>query len=656
MIKNDFLFTEHFPEISGLDFSRWKADWLENDINGVYWKIKTDKKKSTEIRFDDYLADGSKLSDKKYINLVKVIKKVVFLMRQGAYAEFNQGNMITRATQQYELARSLKIIVKYAVSQGIKIALIGFQGLTNSIFEHFNSLAIFGSETVDGSLQLVRTFLTNAQENENLQAYQTTKGSLNFVKIFKKMGMEKNIKSHRAIFELKKFRSKPLEKYAFTRQGQELINVEAVPYEEVANQPISESTLSGLHLGWKALAKFSLIIPGLERLKWASEINSKKIAINLGAREKQRTKTIPIQTALEYLNHSLKFVADYGDILVELKQDCDEQLMEMFDGTTGKKDHYCKQINILRFSSNDKQRVISDLNIVRYNRNTTSTPIEIKRSALGLEEACDCLVAACYILIGTFSCKRIDEVLSLTEDCTRPALDGGWELVFGLEKASPAETLALIGRPIPDVVKKAIDLLNDMSPKPENEESALPLFKNNLNISRKPQKIISMSGDILYRKLDLFADIIEITPTLNKYPESRRWYLKTHQLRRFFAISYFWHSSFSNLAALTWFMGHSDPEMTMRYIEEEIGAEEFSDEEARFAAEMINDENNCGEGIEILREEVKSEFRVNDIQLISRTQLENFLIKKFNQGAKIFKTYSDQKEETNILFLEVEND
>lgn len=653
MITNSYLFEEHYPELTNHPFSEWKADWLLSKPSASVWKIRTDKGKPQKIYFNDVLPNGDSLINKAYFQVSETIKKLAFLMREGAFAEFTGGTMISRFNQQYDLVRSLKIIVKFAVSQNIDIAQLGFRALCPSDFDTFNSLAIFGAEHVDGRVTLAKEFLAKREKSGSLEQFQKKDGSIDFKKVFKNITGRTShfdyLKGARAIYELRAFRSKPLNKYANNNRAGEFTDCAAIPYEDLANKPVNESTLSAFHLGWRALGKMSHLLPELNGLEWASGFKSKKIAEELGAQPKGRTATIPVNTALEYIHHSVHFILEYGEDLILTKNCCDEQLLQLFEGTTGRKDHYCKKIKI------PNNKTVEALNIERYNRNPYTASMSQIRSHFSVEEAMECLIAACYIVIGIFACKRIDEVLSLTTECIRPALDGGWELVFGLEKASPSERLALIGRPVPEVVKLAADILEDITPKHLSNVSSTdfqPLFKSTVDISRTVKKIQPMSEETLYRLLTFFADIVQITPVEHDFPEIRRWYLRTHQLRRFFAISYFWHNKFSNLPALSWFMGHTDLDMTLRYVTEEIGGSEMPEEEARYAASIMTIQNE-NSGFFELSQKVKENFKVDDIKTIPFAQLENYLERIFRSGSKIIR---HSNANNDIIFLEAQHE
>ena len=271
-----------------------------------------------------------------------------------------------------------------------------------------------------------------------------------------------------------------------------------------------------------------------------------------------------------------------------------------------------------------------------------------------VENATECLIAAAFIVINTFACKRISEVLSLTVNCSRPSLDGGWEVVFGLRKASPTEALSLIGRPIPDVAQMAIDLLIDLYPKStiqfqDNPDSS-PLFLSNYNVSRENTQPIQCGEATIYRRIELFADVIEISPD----EEGCRWYVRSHELRRFFAIAYFWHDKFTGLPALSWFMGHNDIEQTMHYVTEEIAGKEMSEEEARYSVSVLlgQDKGLKIKGMDMLITKATEHFSEENFKVVDERLLEEYLKECFDNGYRIVKHGYEER----IIYLEEFND
>ncbi|MBF4274743.1 integrase, partial [Vibrio anguillarum] len=73
--------------------------------------------------------------------------------------------------------------------------------------------------------------------------------------------------------------------------------------------------------------------------------------------------------------------------------------------------------------------------------------------------------------------------------------------------------------------------------------------------------------------LDALCDYLETDLVRYDNGEYRRNYVRQHQLRRFFAMAFFWSKGFDGMDALRWMLGHSDMEHLYNYISEsETGA------------------------------------------------------------------------------------
>jgi hypothetical protein len=89
------------------------------------------------------------------------------------------------------------------------------------------------------------------------------------------------------------------------------------------------------------------------------------------------------------------------------------------------------------------------------------------------------------------------------------------------------------------------------------------------------------------RNIDLFCDHFE-TP-LNAAGE--RYYIRQHQLRRFFAMLFFYCGSFSKLDTLQWMVGHTDPKHIYHYITESTDGAVLAGAKAHYVAEQLHQGN-----------------------------------------------------------------
>jgi hypothetical protein len=117
-----------------------------------------------------------------------------------------------------------------------------------------------------------------------------------------------------------------------------------------------------------------------------------------------------------------------------------------------------------------------------------------------------------------------------------------------------------------------------------------------------------------------FCDYIDIPLT----DTNRRWYPKSHEFRRFFAIVFFWQFKYSNLTAISWMLGHVDVEHTYAYIRETVGGKELTEEEARYSAyAVLGNEDN--DSLQQLRNLAVNHFKCDDISLVEADELELYL-------------------------------
>ena len=73
------------------------------------------------------------------------------------------------------------------------------------------------------------------------------------------------------------------------------------------------------------------------------------------------------------------------------------------------------------------------------------------------------------------------------------------------------------------------------------------------------------------------------------------------------------------------------------------------EEEARYTTTVMSDNENQ---LPELRQKVKQHFQVDDLKIIPKQQLENYLTQIFESGARITKHFTDHEE---LLFLEVDD-
>ncbi len=425
-------------------------------------------------------------------------------------------------------------------------------------------------------------------------------------------------------------------------RSNEFIPCNAFTVEESSIKPLCDSQLKELSRTLASLKRISGVVDSLPAKEIFESINVETIAMQQNISETNHFRTTPIPIALHVLNEAIGFVMVYGESLVELSLTFGRKLSAIprVKQTRKLKDKLLAEIpipvdliplNISSSRSHYSGRQRSEQTVARIAASKL-------RDAMPLEDAIITLITSVYIVIAVLTARRKTEICSLQFDCVTGSL-GQYEITFGLAKANFDESRTVISRPIPNMLAKAIDLIKHLSV----EWTAIFGISNSDKLFLVPFEFgqgSPLNDNIVDTFLDRFCDYIEVPVDEN----NRRWYVRTHECRRFFAIVFFWQFKYANLTALSWMLGHVDPQHTYAYIKESIGGAELTKEEARFTAAAIK--GDCDENeLQKLRLLVQNHFHASDVHLIDENDLELYLEDLLEQGAFEIKPHSIETEE-----------
>lgn len=113
--------------------------------------------------------------------------------------------------------------------------------------------------------------------------------------------------------------------------------------------------------------------------------------------------------------------------------------------------------------------------------------------------------------------------------------------------------------------------------------------------------------------LDIFYDYVEMDCLDNK-----RYYMRQHQLRRFFAMSFFWGSGFGSMDTLRWFLGHTDIQHLYHYITESTEGSVLKSVKAQYAYETLDNQED-------LKNLLVEKYGTSNFSLIEREILEDYI-------------------------------
>lgn len=192
------------------------------------------------------------------------------------------------------------------------------------------------------------------------------------------------------------------------------------------------------------------------------------------------------------------------------------------------------------------------------------------------------LQGAVQVLVGAIIARRQDELIKLkshgnlspnTDPFSEEGTKVEYSLIFKVKKTGSKGVNATVERPIPLSIAKFIWQLEQFNIK-ANE---LNLAKGKLTLFNNLNSLICELSPINHKTynahLDALCDFLETDLVEYDNGEYRRNYVRQHQLRRFFAMTFFWSKGLDGMDSLRWMLGHSDLEHLYHYISEsETGA------------------------------------------------------------------------------------
>ncbi|MEQ6344011.1 integrase [Vibrio cyclitrophicus] len=192
----------------------------------------------------------------------------------------------------------------------------------------------------------------------------------------------------------------------------------------------------------------------------------------------------------------------------------------------------------------------------------------------------DVLQGSIQIIIGAIMARRQDELVSLKSHgnlspninpFTEKGAASNYSLKFEVKKTGVGGKKGMnerIERPIPLSIAKFIWQLEQFN----IEVTQRHLNKGTLSLfnclASKACRLSSLNYHSFNKHLDAVCDYFETDLVQYDTGEYRRNYVRQHQLRRFFAMAFFWSKRFRGMEALRWMLAHSDIEHLYHYISE----------------------------------------------------------------------------------------
>lgn len=339
-------------------------------------------------------------------------------------------------------------------------------------------------------------------------------------------------------------------------------------------------------------------------------------------RETDRFKTLPANVVFGSLRNAIDFHLNYGESLVD-------SYLSLAKAATKHGKSICRYA--LAYSISDcispslKKLGVRQWSVEPSNAGASGGPKPLSpgeyfmrfRKNEGLWELMAVWYGAVQVILGTLTARRVDELCDLIAGSS---LDRSWtRLVFDNRKSGAAGQRQTISRPLPSIGADAISQIERL------QEGLMQcgLLDRPTNLLARPRymgetPLVNLRADTFNFTNDIFCDYFETPKDL----DGRRYYLRQHQLRRFFAMLFFWGNSFSGLDVLREFLGHTNSEHVYRYITESTPGALLRDIKIEWAGQAVKEQWECAKALATL---IQDHFGTSDFKVLRDDDLNEYI-------------------------------
>lgn len=348
--------------------------------------------------------------------------------------------------------------------------------------------------------------------------------------------------------------------------------------------------------------------------------------INLGGLLSKRAKypgrvlTIGAGEVLPQIRNGFEFIYRYGEIILNsvesiLAASKEEinltSLMEFTD--VGYKKYLSQEIidlgvQVLGYEINDKDR------------------FKKRRKNKDLFFLYNVLQGALQIIVGSTMARRMGELIELdpfraiTPEGINPesSPNQDFNLIFDNRKSGLAFGDDILreqlSRPILNSIATIIYKWQEFNKKLNQKGLLKKLKKIGLfsSVSHRSVAIKESNTESFVDNLNAFCDYFEMRTYVDEHGVTRRLYIRQHQLRRFFAMVFYWAYGYEASETLRYFLAHTDVEHLESYVVEETSGEVLRGVQAERLIDGIKnqDVSEVGE-LEVI---LKNKFGLNSLE------------------------------------------
>jgi hypothetical protein len=599
--------------------SLYHTPWLLNgELESPEWtSLVPNKDYTLKHSFDRSLADGSNLLDEQNKPLLEAIQKSAILARNGVTTEghmtpkrWNAGLLITINFASWVTMRRSRF----------QPELYGFAQVTLDDYNAFLDQFVSGgwTEALKCRERIISHFHSRIEYSESIESILESPENLD-VKFVRKVcewltennlySMDGNKPACVSRTYLNKHVGLPgtagnKELTAFLRQFEphiqgdfltasvkrglpshksEILSSNSI-IEGGVNQRSFIELISALNDLFKCQPHIPKIIPEISYGRKEALSKYKNIL-----RRGSHTRLIPLTIGMHALNMASRWILEFGPAIVEATTFYAERFSEIpetgTDPCTKRNFIFHHAIENWSYYDHEKKRhcrLVDALNITSF---SSRSYYVCSPSSTDFYRCLKSFIGACVVVIGLLKPMRDQEILNLPRDCLSSSPNIGSELTHEQLKAGLFGINPVITRAIPSLTARAIQLLQVMGSKlkviyQDDAKHSDLLFYFPTRALKRPKTAQGLR-DRINDCLDEFCNMIEIP--LDK--EGRRWYIRIHEMRKFFILVSHRHGGDKLSQLLRYQAGQKDK----KHLADYIAPEASDDDYVRYESECIDD-------------------------------------------------------------------
>ena len=371
------------------------------------------------------------------------------------------------------------------------------------------------------------------------------------------------------------------------------------------NIPIYKNAINNLSkLNNNDFKDYSLLTP-------SNHIFDNTKYINTETKPSQRFRTVPSHIVFNTIKKAIDFHFEYGEDIVLSYRNIVSFVKERgFTKINEISNEDFKKLLVGKL----KEQVIC-WNFAQQVQQNNFEKFNEMRNGKSLYFLLSAYYGATQFVTGAIMARRQSEMISLKAN---QSVDYINKIMFFKRSKSTKNIFGVrdtVGLPIDEMalsmIKNIEEIQNILLKNEFIKESThifIPLLYNNPFCFPK-----NLSATIYNDSLDVFYDFVEV-----ECEDNKRFYMRQHQLRRFFAMTFFWGNGFGSMDTLRWFLGHTDVKHLYHYITESTEGSVLKSVKAQYLYEDLNNQEG-------LKDLLAKKYGTTNFSLIEREVLEDYI-------------------------------